>query len=321
MSDAILKVQGLRVHYHTPAGPVKASEDVTFTVGQHEKLGLVGESGSGKSTTALALMRLIKPPGRIEAGQVLLDGRNLLALSKEEMRKVRFDKISLIPQGAMNSLNPVMRVREQIVDIVTAHGGKLTGSERNDRVGELLQEVDLRPEVADRYPHELSGGMKQRVCIAMAITLRPRIIIADEPTSALDVVVQRQVMTTLAKVQADLGASILLVGHDMGLMAQVVDSVGVMYSGRLVEVGPVRDIFREPLHPYTQMLIASIPSLDAKRVFKGIPGLTPSLLHPPPGCPFHPRCPRAMPRCSDIVPVLREVRSGRWVSCYLHEAS
>ena len=169
------------------------------------------------------------------------------------------------------------------------------------------------------YPHELSGGMKQRVCIAMAISLRPKVIIADEPTSALDVVVQRQVMETLGQVQADLGASVILVGHDMGLMAQFVDHMGVMYAGRLVEMGSVRDIFKEPMHPYTQLLIASIPSLDAKRLFKGIPGVAPSLLDPPPGCPFHPRCPQVLDTCASLVPALKEVSSGRWVACHLYE--
>jgi peptide/nickel transport system ATP-binding protein len=168
------------------------------------------------------------------------------------------------------------------------------------------------------YPHELSGGMKQRVCIAMGISLQPKVILADEPTSALDVVVQRQVMETLGKVQEAIGASLILVGHDMGLMAQFVNTIGVMYAGKLVEVGPVEEIFEEPLHPYTQLLIASLPSLEGKGVFRGIPGITPSLLNPPPGCTFHPRCPKAMAHCKTQVPTLQEVRPGRWVSCLLY---
>ena len=173
----------------------------------------------------------------------------------------------------------------------------------------------------ESYPHELSGGMKQRVCIAMGILLRPKVIIADEPTSALDVVVQRQVMETLCKVQKDLGASVILVGHDMGLMAQFVDRVGVMYGGKLIEVGPVRDIFKDPLHPYTQLLIGSLPTLKTKEIFKGIPGLTPSLLSPPPGCMFHPRCPKAMSHCFIDIPTLKEIKPDRWVSCHLYNGN
>ena len=212
-------------------------------------MGLVGESGSGKSTMALAIMRMIKPPGLIEAGEVWLDGVNMMALSEEEMRQVRLGRIAMIPQGSMNSLNPVMRIRAQLADVWRDHGVPLTKREQDKRVSGLLQSVGLRPEVADMYPHELSGGMKQRACIAIAISLRPKVIIADEPTSALDVVVQKQVMETLAKVQEELGASVILVGHDMGLVAQFVDRVGVMYAGKLVELSPVRDIFTKPLHP------------------------------------------------------------------------
>ena len=320
MNAVALQVEDLRVYYYTPAGPVRAVDGVSFSLRQGGRLGLVGESGSGKSTMALAIMRLIKPPGLIEGGQVLLGDLNLLELSDEAMRKVRFDQISLIPQGAMNSLNPVMRVRDQITDIVKAHNGRFAETELREEIPDLLQQVGLKPEVAGMYPHELSGGMKQRVCIAMAITLRPKVIIADEPTSALDVVVQRQVMETLGKVQDDLGASVILVGHDMGLMAQFVDYIGVMYAGKLVEIASVKEIFQEPQHPYTQLLISSIPSLESKRLFKGIPGVSPSLVNPPPGCSFHPRCPQVMGHCSDQVPRLREINPGRWVSCHLHES-
>ncbi|MCL4859962.1 MAG: ABC transporter ATP-binding protein [Caldilineaceae bacterium] len=320
MSD-VLQVEDLRVRYHTLAGPVRAVEGVTFSLKKGERLGLVGESGSGKSTTVLALLRMLKPPARIEAGRVLLDGEDLLQLSEEEMRQARFAKISLIPQGAMNSLNPVMRIKAQLLDTLQYHrqqNGHATRGEMLDHIHYLLESVGLNPAVADMYPHELSGGMKQRVCIAMGISLQPRVILADEPTSALDVVVQRQVMETLGKVQEAIDASLILVGHDMGLMAQFVNTIGVMYAGKLVEVGPVDDMFEEPLHPYTQMLIASLPSLEGKGVFKGIPGITPSLLNPPPGCAFHPRCPKVMDQCRAIVPTLQEVRPGRWVSCLLY---
>jgi len=317
MSADLLHVRDLRVSYASPAGEVRAVEGVSFTLRAGERLGLAGESGSGKSTTALALMRLIRPPGRINGGQVLLNGMDLLALSDGAMRGLRCAAISLVPQGAMNSLNPVLRIGHQLADTIAAHDDS-RGAATENRISDLLEAVGLERRVARMYPHELSGGMKQRVCIAIAISLRPRVIIADEPTSALDVVVQRQVIETLGTVQRNLGASIILVGHDMGLMAQFVDRVGVLYAGRLVELGPVRDIMLDPLHPYTQLLIASVPTLESRGVFKGIPGLPPSLVNPPPGCPFHPRCPKVVDRCAADMPTLREVRPGRWVACHLH---
>jgi len=316
-NDEVLRVKDLRVHYHTHSGLVRAVDGVSFSVSKGKRLGLVGESGSGKTTTALALMRLLHPAGRIEGGQIWLGDVDVTKLSDQEMRRVRFSQVSLVPQGAMNSLNPVMRIREQFVDTMTAHGERPSNNEADKRVDSLLDRVRLRRQVARMYPHELSGGMKQRVCIALAITLQPRLIIADEPTSALDVVVQRQVMETLGQVQSDLGAAVILVGHDMGLMAQFVDQLAVMYAGRIVEMGPVRDILEEPLHPYARMLIQSLPSLEGKHVFKGIPGVSPSLLNPPAGCPFHPRCPMVTPRCSTEVPEFREVRPGRSAACHL----
>lgn len=315
----VLDVIDLRVSYRTPRGAVRAVNGVSFFLQPGERLGLVGESGSGKSTTALSLMRLLQPPAVIEGGQVLLEGRDLLRLSDEEMRQARFAQIALIPQGAMNSLNPVMKIGEQLRDTMRAHLLSESPPTLNARITDVLEWVELNPDVMHAYPHELSGGMKQRVCIAMGILLSPKVIIADEPTSALDVVVQRQVMETLGRVQNDIGAAIILVGHDMGLMAQFVDRIGVMYGGKLVEVGPVREIFKDPQHPYTQLLIASLPTLNSKEVFRGIPGITPSLLEPPPGCMFHPRCPQVMPHCSVEVPRLEETAPKRWVSCHLYE--
>jgi peptide/nickel transport system ATP-binding protein len=279
----------------------------------------VGESGSGKSTVALALMRLNKPPGRIEGGQAILNGTDLLTVPEKDVRELRLAVIALVAQGAMNSLNPVLRVREQIADALRDHGAKLSRAEMATRIAELLRDVGLGPEVADRFPHELSGGMKQRVVIAIAISLRPQVIIADEPTSALDVVVQRQIIETLRRVQQELGASIIMVGHDMGLMAQVVDRLGVMYAGTLAEVCGVHAIFREPLHPYSQMLIASLPTLKDRGAFQGIPGLTPSLLDRPRGCSFRARCPQAMSRCAADTPRMREVRPDHFVACHVYD--
>ena len=316
--DTILQVRDLRVYYHTPSGAVRAVDGVSFDLRAGERLGLVGESGSGKSTVAMAIMRLIKPPGRIEGGQALFGGVDLLALPEKEMRPLRLAAIALVAQGAMNSLNPVMRVRDQFADALRDHGEALSRVALETRVRDLLANVGLKPEVARKYPHELSGGMKQRVVIAIAISLGAKVIIADEPTSALDVVVQRQVIQTLRRTQEKIGASIILVGHDMGLMAQVVDRLGVMYAGRLVEACSVDGIFHGPLHPYSQLLIASLPTLDRKGIFQGIPGLPPSLLDRPRGCPFNSRCPRAMDHCASEAPAMREVRSDHFVACHLY---
>jgi peptide/nickel transport system ATP-binding protein len=315
MNAALLHVDGLRVSYDHPRGAVRAVDDVSFSLRPRERFGLAGESGSGKSTMALAILRLIRPPGRIDGGEVWLDGQKLSALSDDAMRRLRLAGIALVPQGSMNALNPVLRIRAQIADALGDHGMALTQRELTARVRDLLGQVGLRPEVAEMYPHELSGGMKQRACIAIAICLRPKVIIADEPTSALDVVVQRQVMATLGRVQQELGAAVVLVGHDMGLMAQFVDRLGVMYAGRLVEIAPIGEIITAPKHPYTQMLIASLPSLERKGMMQGIPGLAPLLRDLPSGCAFHPRCPMAAERCREERPALREL-GDHHVACH-----
>lgn len=318
MSTPVLRVNDLRVYYHTTRGPVKAVDGVSFALEPKTRLGLVGESGSGKSTMALALMRMIKPPGRIEGGQMLLGDTDLAQLDEEAMRQVRLSQISMIPQGAMNSLNPVVRIRQQIADGLRAHGLKLTAKELEARITEVLEWVDLEPAVAQMYPHELSGGMKQRVCIAIAISLRPKVLIADEPTSALDVVVQRQVMETIKRVQEELGAAVILIGHDMGLMVQFVDRMVVMYAGKVAEMGGIRDMFTHPMHPYTQLLISSLPQLESKGELQGIPGIAPSLLNPPSGCLFHPRCPKTMDLCAKQIPLLQQHNGGQMVACHLY---
>ncbi len=311
-----LRVENLTVYYDTPRGPVHAVEDISFSLHAQERLGLVGESGSGKSTMALTVMRLIKPPARVVSGNIWLGDTDLLALPESRMKQLRLSEIALVAQGSMNSLNPVMRVRNQIKLGWSDHGIKFSKSELDERIAALLATVGLSPQVANMFPHELSGGMKQRVVIAIAISLTPRVIIADELTSALDVVVQRQVMETLRDVQTKLGASVILVGHDMGLMAQFVERLGVMYAGHLMEVSPMREIYRNPRHPYTQLLISSLPSTEVKGDFVGIPGLPPSLLNVPPGCVFHPRCPMAEARCRIEVPPLREIQPGTWAACH-----
>ena len=280
------------MHYETGHGDVIAVNGVGFSVAEGETLGLVGESGSGKSTVAMAILRLTSPPGRIVEGSVRVNGEDFLALPEAALRRKRWRDVALIPQGSMNSLNPVMRVREQIGDALETHEGKRTRKVRKERILHLLELVQLPARVYDLYPHELSGGMKQRVCIAMAIALDPALIIADEPTSALDVVVQRTVAQTLLDVKKRMNSSMILIGHDMALQAQLVDRIAVMYAGNIVEIGPVRQVLRDPQHPYTRHLIASIPSIKERKplVVKDIrtpdlrtPRPTPQMLEVSPG--------------------------------------
>ena len=315
--DPVLRIINLQVSYYTDAGRATALDGVSLELNPVEKLGLVGESGSGKSTMALAMMRMIKPPGRIEGGQVIVGGTDLTALSEEEMLKARLSKIAYIPQGAMNSLNPVMRIGAQMMDAIFAHDKSIPKDESTEMSMQALESVDLKRSVFRMYPHELSGGMKQRVCIAIGILLKPQVIIADEPTSALDVVTQRQVMETIDKVQAQIGAAVILIGHDMGLMAQFVDKVAVMYTGQLTELSTVKDMFTNPMHPYARALIHSLPNLENKGVFQGIPGLAPALLRLPSGCTFHPRCDKVMEICKSQRPKYQRLADGRYVSCHL----
>ena len=316
--NEVLRVTDLEVSYYTDAGRAKALDKVNLSLKAGEKLGLVGESGSGKSTMALAMMRMIKPPGRIESGKVKVGDTELTALSEQEMLQARLSQIAYIPQGAMNSLNPVIRIGAQLIDAMKAHSKTMSQTEMKERAIRALESVELKPDVFKMYAHELSGGMKQRVCIAIGILLEPKVIIADEPTSALDVVTQRQVMETINRIQETIGAAIILIGHDMGLMAQSMDKVAVMYAGRLVEVSKVKEMFTDPKHPYSQALIRSLPKLDTKGVFQGIPGLAPSLLRLPSGCHFHPRCQEVMEHCNSVRPENQVLPSGRRVTCHLY---
>ncbi len=316
--EVALEIRDFKVYYETPRGTVPAVDGVSFNLKQGERFALVGESGSGKSTLAMGLMRLTRPPGHVAGGTAKLHGTELTGLTEEEMRKIRLSQMALVPQGAMNSLNPVMRVGKQVVDGIVDHlpegEPKPSKREMTARVHELLDRVGLQPMVAQLYPHELSGGMKQRVAMAIAISLSPSVIIADEPTSALDVIVQRQIMQTLGRLQEGLNASVLLVGHDMGLVAQFADTVGVMYAGKLVEVAPVRTMFNNPIHAYPRLLIDSIPTMDAKKRLVGIPGMQPSLLNLPPGDAFAPRSPlKFKPEDALVEPKLVEVEPGHWV--------
>ncbi|MAN23432.1 MAG: dipeptide/oligopeptide/nickel ABC transporter ATP-binding protein [Gemmatimonadetes bacterium] len=263
--EVLLDIENLDVHFATRRRVIRAVDGVSLKIYKGERFGLAGESGSGKTTMLLALLRMIKTPGYIAGGTAVLDdGTDLLTKSLDDFRKIRMERVTMVPQGAMNSLNPVMRIADQMILTMREHGDKSEKNIIRARVEELLVSVGLKVEIGMLYPHELSGGMKQRVCIAQAICLNPNLILADEPTSALDVVVQRQIMQTLTKLQQKLGASVLLVGHDMGLMAQFAERIGIMYQGNLVEVDTAENIFTKPQHPYTKSLISSIPSFERK---------------------------------------------------------
>jgi peptide/nickel transport system ATP-binding protein len=322
MNLPLLEIKDLHTYFYVKAGTVKAVDGVDLILEAGKKLGLVGESGSGKTTMALSIMRMVRPPGTT-TGKICLDGIDLLTLKEEEMRRMRLSQISYMPQGAMNSLNPVARIKAQIVDGMIDHGVSFNSNAEMDKlVTELLEVAELPARVANMYPHELSGGMKQRVCLAISIALRPKLLIADEPTSALDVVIQREVMETITGLVKDLNLSMILIGHDMGLMAQSVDRLAVMYAGHIMEVGEISDIFAEPLHPYTRALIRSLPRLGKRGLFEGVPGIPPSVINPPPGCPFTARCPEVVGDiCSKQAAPLVELSKGRWVSCHIYDGA
>ena len=312
-----LSVNGLKVHYGTPTGDIIAVNSISFDVNKGEALGLVGESGCGKSTAAYGILRLVQPPGKILGGTVSIDGTEVNDLSDEDFRKLRGTKLALIPQGAMNSLNPTMKVFGQIKDQIQTHEGKQNSNEIKDRILNLLSKVGLPKRTYNMYPHELSGGMKQRVCIASGIALHPNLVIADESTSALDVVVQRVVAQTLSHIQKEMGVSMIMISHDMGLMAQMVDRIAVMYAGNIVEISPTNQLFKNPSHPYSKILIESIPSIKDKNPLKLVEGITHDPRRPPPGCIFQLRCPLVEPRCKETPPSMKKISNGREVSCHL----
>jgi len=311
----VADIQELRIHYQTPRGDVIAVNGVSFQVHRGEIVGLVGESGCGKTTVAMGLLRAVPAPGRIIGGRVSIQGTEVLSLNERQFQPLRWQIVALVPQAAMNALNPLMRVKGQIGDVIVQHEGPQPAGRLKQRVLDLLRDVGLPARVYDLYPHELSGGMKQRVCIAMAIALHPPLIIADEPTSALDVVVQRLVAQTILDVKERLGLSMILIGHDMGLQAQLADRIIVMYAGNIVEVAPTLDIFDRPLHPYTQLLIASIPSIKERKPLKVTEGLTHDLRNPPPGCIFQFRCPYVRDACKQAPIPLEIAGQDHEVAC------
>jgi oligopeptide/dipeptide ABC transporter ATP-binding protein len=319
VSDPLLVVDNLTTVFDVPGRPVAAVDHVSFDIRKGETLGLVGESGSGKSVTAFSILRLLQPPGRIVSGRVVFQGRDLVLLPEGEMRRVRGAGIGLVFQEPMAALNPVMRVGAQIGEALRVHG--LAGRrDAHARAIELLRAVRItEPEKrVDDYPHQLSGGMRQRVMIAIALACRPPLLMADEPTTALDVTVQAQILDLLRDMRAEFDLSLLLITHDLGVIAETADRVAVMYAGRIVESGPVREIFRQPRHPYTQGLLASIPGERTGSRLHAIEGVVPNLAALPRGCTFAPRCPHRMPVCETATPALVELTPGHTARCYLH---
>lgn len=312
----ILRVTGLTLRYRTRQGDVKALEDVSFALERGESLGLVGESGCGKTSLANCLMRLLPDNARLTGGEVLLDGRDVLSLSEEEIRSVRWRRISLVFQAAMNSLDPVYRVGQQVIEAIESHGVETTATAARKRVLRLFRLVGLDARVFQRYPHELSGGMRQRAVIAMALACDPDVVIADEPTTALDVIVQDRILRELKAIQEQLGISVIYITHDMAVVAEVTDRIGVMYAGRLVELGDTADLFRSPLHPYTEALMSSFPSVSGeKRPLASLSGEPPDLADPPSGCSFHPRCAYATDLCREQHPP-RVGLGSQWAECW-----
>lgn len=312
----ILTIRDFTMHYMTRKGPVHAVDRLSLSLQRGQSLGLVGESGCGKSSLVLSILRTLPDNARIMGGHIFLDGVDLVTLSEDEMRAYRWKRVSMIFQGAMSSLNPVYRVGEQIVEAITAHESVTTAAAR-DRVVRLFQMVGLEPTYIDRYPHELSGGMKQRAVIAMALSCQPDLVIADEPTTALDVIVQDRILRELQKVQQETGTSMLYISHDIAVIAEVCGCIGVMYAGKLIEYADTEELFAWPVHPYTSALMSAFPSIRGeKRPLASLVGEPPDLLRPPSGCRFHPRCMYVTNVCIEQEPPMEEHRHGHLAACW-----
>ncbi len=317
MEDVLLNVEGLKTYFFTEAGVVKAVDGVSFNLKKGESLGLVGESGSGKTVTALSILKTIPKPGKIVEGAVEFNGKSLLEKTEEEMRRIRGREISMIFQDPSSSLNPVYSIQTQLRDVILAHEDASV-DECREKIIELLTLVGI-PEAEKRmneYPHQFSGGMKQRVAIARALALAPKLLFADEPTTNLDVTIQAQVLNLLNELKQKLGTSLIMITHDMGIIAQTTTRVVLLYAGNVCEIAKTADLFEKPKHPYAEALLAAVPRLDMRKTLRVIPGNIPNLIYPPPGCRFHPRCPYAQQHCKEIVPVLEEVDSEHFVACH-----
>ena len=323
MPDVLISIKNLKTNFYTYAGVVKALDGINLDIYRGETIGLVGETGCGKSVTALSIIRLIQwPPGRIDEGSITYDGKDLLKLPDKEMRQIRGNKISMIFQEPMHSFNPIFTIGDQIAEVLMLHQ-KLDHSAARAKAIEMLKLTGLpAPErVADSHPHELSGGMLQRAMIAMALSCKPALLIADEPTTALDVTIEAQILALMKDLKEKTGSTILIITHDLGVIAEICDRVGVMYAGNIVELADVETIYRQPSHPYTNGLISAIPKLSTHREsrLETIPGSVPNLIYPPTGCRFHPRCSKAMEKCKQEKPGVYRLGKDHMVSCFLYE--
>ena len=315
----LLDVSNLSIEYGTPTGPVRAVDNVSFQIAPGEVFGLAGESGSGKSTVAYGLLRLLRPPAVITGGRVRIQGEDVLGMSEDDLRRLRWRSVSLVFQSAMNALNPVLTIGEQVTDVILAHE-TVTRADATARAVELLELVGIPSSRLKSFPHQLSGGMRQRAVIAIALALRPPLIIMDEPTTALDVVVQKEILQQISDLRKRLGIAILFITHDLSLLLEFSSRIGIMYAGRLVETAPAEQLLTNPEHPYTQGLLASFPSVSGPRqVLTGIGGSPPNMKNPPPGCRFHPRCAQAMPRCSEETPRLELIGNEHHGACHLFD--
>lgn len=313
---SILEIKNLEIQYQTDDGCAKAVNRISLSLDEGDTLGLVGETGAGKTTTALGIMRLIPdPPGKYVDGEIVFDGKNLLTLSELEMRRIRGNQIAMIFQDPMTALNPVLRVEEQIAEVIRQHD-KCSRRDALKRALEMLEMVGIPASRGSEYPHQFSGGMKQRVVIAIALACNPRLLIADEPTTALDVTIQAQVLDMMTDLKKKFQTTMIMITHDLGVVAQVCNKVAIMYAGEIVESGTLRDIFMSPLHPYTNGLFGSLPSVNAtSNRLKPIAGLMPDPMNLPEGCKFSPRCPYATEECRKTVPTPMEVSPGHFVKC------
>ena len=317
VEQPLLSIKNLTMEYKTRKGYVSAIDDVSFDLNHGASMGLVGESGCGKTSIAMTLLRLLPENAEIRKGQILLDGKDIVPLSDEQIQSIRWKRISMVFQAAMNALDPVYRVGDQIYEAISRHEKEVSPTEAKKRIAELFNLVGIDPKLMERYPHEFSGGMRQRAIIAMALACRPDLIIADEPTTALDVIVQDQVLRELRQIQKKLGMSMIYISHDIAVIAEVSETIGVMYAGRMVELAESDDVFKKPIHPYTVALMSAFPSIKGeKKKLIALGGEPPDLLFPPKGCRFHPRCPRALDRCKVDRPPFETVGKNHQVACW-----
>jgi peptide/nickel transport system ATP-binding protein len=319
MTEALLQIKDLEVRYATRAGLVKAVDKVSLEVQSGETLGLVGESGCGKSTLGFSILRLIRPPGEIVGGHIVFDGEDLLQKTEQEMIQIRGKRLAMIFQDPMTCLNPLQRIDDHFTETVRVHEKDVSVKEAHQRAAALVDKLGIIASRLTDYPHQLSGGMRQRIMIGLALVLNSDLIIADEPTTSLDVIVEAQILELMRELKASFHLAMILITHNMGIVAELADRIAVMYAGKLVEVAKAVELYDKPLHPYTQGLLKSIPniSLEAQKL-ETMPGSPPDLIEPPPGCRFHPRCPHVMEKCSRVEPPMTEVENGHRAACWLY---